>query len=247
MDTIPQNKVIDIHAHILPALDDGAQSIEQSIDMLLLSKKQGVDIIVATPHFHAGRLNPAEFLAKRGEAYNALMDEINSRALDVPQITLGAELALSPDILQYTDFCGLTINNSRYIMLEMPYTTWQNWNYDVVMTIINKHNLIPVMAHIERFAALFGDFSKIESLVNMDVLVQVNARSLSEHRFKKIINSLVKKNKFNLLGSDCHNTTTRRSEMDRAMREIAKRYSPSLLQDIHTYSNNVINDRAIDF
>jgi len=236
------HRVVDIHSHILPFIDDGAKDLEQAVDMLLLSKKQGVDMIVATPHFYSGMYTIPEFLSLREKSYNALTEKLRAENIDAPCIVLGAEVEISPDILTDGDIGKLTINNSRYIMLEMPYATWQSWNYNVIMTVINKYKLIPVMAHIERFANLLGGFSKIETLVNMDVLLQINAYSLVDRRFKKIINSLVEKDKLHLLGSDCHNTDTRRSEMDRAIHEISKKYSGSVLNNIFKNSNKIIED-----
>ncbi|MBR6529107.1 MAG: capsular polysaccharide biosynthesis protein, partial [Firmicutes bacterium] len=86
--------IIDFHSHLLPCVDHGSQSIEESIEMLRIMKSQGIDAVVATPHFYADEEFPEEFLKRRKVGAENLMKAIEGLAgEDFPHIYLGAEVA----------------------------------------------------------------------------------------------------------------------------------------------------------
>ena len=81
--------MIDIHSHILPGIDDGSQSVEESHALLALLREQGVETVVATPHFYADRNDPENFLRRRKEA----LARLDHGETEMPRILLGAEVA----------------------------------------------------------------------------------------------------------------------------------------------------------
>ncbi|MEF2562838.1 MAG: CpsB/CapC family capsule biosynthesis tyrosine phosphatase, partial [Negativibacillus sp.] len=86
--------MIDFHAHILPKMDDGSKSAEESIAMLKIQAEQGIRCVVATPHFYAEHETPQDFLHRREHSYQSLQQEIERQGLQeqLPQIRLGAEV-----------------------------------------------------------------------------------------------------------------------------------------------------------
>ena len=82
--------IIDMHCHILPGVDDGARDVETSLAMLEASRAQGVQYMVATPHFYATRDRVDTFLDRRREAWETLKPRMGA---DFPGIVLGAEVA----------------------------------------------------------------------------------------------------------------------------------------------------------
>lgn len=213
---------IDFHSHILPGVDDGAKSVDESIDMLLLEKEQGIDVVVATPHFYTESNTIEKFLADRQRAYQNLMDAAAARALRLPQILLGAEVSFSVDILELTDIERLCIGDTRTILLEMPFTQWGPWVYDEVYRLLAGKGLKPVIAHLERYS--FIKFEMIEKLLQMDLSVQLNAEAFVLRENKKIMARLMRGGYVDVIGSDAHNMTVRKSCLDAAIRKIEKKY-----------------------
>ena len=83
--------VIDFHSHILPGIDDGSRNVETSIGMLRMCREQGVDIMIATPHFYADSNRVERFVENRKNAYDKVMAE----NADIPHIMMGAEVAFN--------------------------------------------------------------------------------------------------------------------------------------------------------
>ena len=100
--------MIDIHSHFLPAIDDGSDSVRTSLAMLRESRRQNVDLIVATPHFYADEDDPESFLARRNEAYARLQAAMASVQDSFPRILLGAEIMYFP---------GMSVADELYELL----------------------------------------------------------------------------------------------------------------------------------
>ena len=88
-------RVVDFHSHILPNIDDGSKNLETSLRMLTESKRQGVDLMIATPHFYAWQDKMSKFLENRKNAYELVKQQIEQAEEPLPEIMLGAEVACS--------------------------------------------------------------------------------------------------------------------------------------------------------
>ena len=88
----------DIHTHILPFIDDGAENLEQSVAMLQQEKSTGVDRVILTPHYYCQRQTLEDFLSKREKYFREL--ETACRGISVPQMRLGAEVRYSVDLME---------------------------------------------------------------------------------------------------------------------------------------------------
>ena len=128
----------------LIAIDDGSDSIETSHKMLDMLKQQGIEQIIATPHFYAHRSKNIQFfLEKREEAY---------RLIGSPEyIRLGAEVAIEHGISDMTGIEKLAIQGSDLILLELPYTGYSSWMEEEIYNIAITYKLKPVIAHIHRY------------------------------------------------------------------------------------------------
>ena len=87
--------MIDFHSHVLPQIDDGSQSVEESLTLLRMQKEQGAEIVFATPHYIASHQDVPSFLSRRAAALERLRPELPA---DAPEIRLGAEVAFYPGI-----------------------------------------------------------------------------------------------------------------------------------------------------
>ena len=164
------NGIVDFHSHILPQIDDGSASIEESIAMLRLEAEQGIHHVVATPHFYAQHDSMEEFLARRAESEMRLREELEKHK-DLPDITVGAEVYFFRGISESDVLQKLTIGKSPYCLIEMPMATWTDSMYRELENIYTYHGLTPILAHIERYLDLQTRDS-LNSVLEQDVLVR---------------------------------------------------------------------------
>ena len=121
--------MIDFHSHFLPGIDDGAPDVETAVSMLIKSKSQGVDVVVATPHYYSHKQTVDEFLKNREESYELLKKYLDENQLDVPEIRLGAEVRFSHEIMEMQPE-KLVIEGTNTILIELPFTYWNEWIYE---------------------------------------------------------------------------------------------------------------------
>ena len=171
--------VIDFHSHILPGIDDGSRSLEQSIAMLKMEAEQGIRKVVATPHFYAQHDKPERFLQKRAEAEKLLREEM-AKHNDLPELEIGAEVYFFSGISDSDITSELTIGEKRYILIEMPMPPWSERIYRELENLWIKQDLVPIVAHIDRYIAPLRTFGIPKRLEELPVLVQANAEFFLE-------------------------------------------------------------------
>lgn len=222
--------MIDFHSHILPKIDDGSSSSNESIEMLTLTKQQGIGHIVATPHFYASETNPAEFLSRRNASYNRLISVINGGNL--PQIIPGAEVSYFEGISDCDELESLKILGTSLIMIEMPMCKWSERMLSELAAIYDKCGLVPLIAHIDRYIRLMHDKKLADRLSGLPVLIQANASFFIEKKSSRLALSMLSKGKIHLLGSDCHNVLTRRPNLGEAIEVINGKLGREAIQKI---------------
>jgi len=234
--------MIDFHSHILPCIDDGSQSVEMSLDMLSDSFAQGVSTVVATPHCYLTREADVEqFLLRREASYNALVKAMKKDSRKFPEIRLGCELKVMDEIPQMSALKPLCIENTDYVLVEMPYRRWNVNHYDFLYAMLLR-GMQPVMAHIERFKEYKKDFFNLFSL---ELLYQVNADSFICRPFKKFIPFLFERGAVQVIGSDMHNTTARASHMKPAREAIISGYGRERWEMLMSNAHNILNNRQV--
>lgn len=201
---------VDFHSHILPGVDDGAKNLQESTAMLGMLCSQGIQSVIATPHFRAHRDNVRDFLDRRHQAAETLKASTD-RKID---IYLGAEVALEREISDIENLSELSYEGTNYILIEFPYRPFSGWMIPEIECILYERNLIPVLAHIDRYAEFFsaGDYNEIFSLPG--VVFQVNNEAFQNRKSRSIVKTLIKNDLPFVLGSDCHNTENRKPNFD---------------------------------
>ena len=205
--------IIDFHTHILPAIDDGARNPACSLEMLKASFAQGVEYIIATPHFYGNRDRLDNFLNRRKEAADIVTQMLREDD-SLPGMRLGAEVAYFPGISRAEGMESLCIEGTRTLMLEMPFTIWNTRIIDEVFALAYDRKFTVVLAHVERFLGFPGQRDKLDILSEIPIYLQINADSLQEeklfkrNRSRELI-SWFETGKASLMGSDCHNMTDR--------------------------------------
>lgn len=211
--------ITDLHSHVLPGIDDGSQSVEQSMEMLRHARRLGVTRMVATPHFYAHNDDPTHFLQLRAEAEAALRAAMATDQ-DLPELIMGAEVYYFPGMSDATELMDLTIGDTCFLLVEMPPTPWTEDMYQELEQIELKQGLIPVLAHIDRYLTVWNQYGIFRKLKNLSVLIQANGGFFRNPKTQKWALRLLRKGKIHLLGSDCHDMDRRRPELPLALEQI---------------------------
>ena len=231
----------DFHSHILPGLDDGSRSVEESIAMLRLEAEQGIARVVATPHFYPRDDEPEEFLTRRAEAEALLRQEMQAHS-GLPALSIGAEVYYFNGISNSEAMSALTIDQGRCILIEMPAPPWTDTMYRELEGLHSKQGLLPVVAHVDRYIGRFRAFGIPERLAELPVLVQANAEFFLKKSTSAMALRMLKKNQIHLLGSDCHNLSSRNPNLGGALELIEKRLGKDLISAICGWQSHALPD-----
>jgi len=233
--------MIDFHSHILPGIDDGAKTVEESISMLKSSYEKGVRITVLTPHFYPkGQESLPPFIQKRQEAYELLKNACEGET-DIPEIRLGCEVNVATEVFEYDGIEKLCIEGTDYILLEIPHD--EEWNEELCDRIYNVKlkGLKPIVAHIDRYLPI--PKRALKDLAEVGALYQVNADAFMHFGIKKEVAKLFEQGFVHILGSDMHNLESRPNNMDRAMEELKAHFSAEHIRYLKENAEAVINNK----
>ena len=197
--------MIDIHTHILPGMDDGSGSLEESLAMAKESARQGVRLLAATPHFYATQEDPNSFLRRR-ERSLALLESAWQDGF--PTLLVGAEVRYFDGISRVEEVKSLAMEHTKILLLEMPFTSWSSRMVEEVLELQRSRGLQVLLAHVERY--LKDQDSQVwETFRQNGVWMQCNANFFLRWQTKRKAQALFKKGEIQMLGSDTHNMTSR--------------------------------------
>ncbi|MGN0397511.1 MAG: CpsB/CapC family capsule biosynthesis tyrosine phosphatase [Candidatus Fimimorpha sp.] len=241
-----QNYCADIHCHMLPRVDDGAESFEESIKMLNIALKEGIRTICLTPHYMPERWKPRPEKAREYQKYL----QRYARQFDPNiKIYLGNELFYRQGALEDLNKGNcLTLNGSRYVLVEFspvqPYQEiYKGLNYLI------SGGYTPILAHIERYIKINTSLDKAEELRQRGILIQVNASSVlggSGNTAKKFAKKLLKKNLVHVICTDAHSCRHRAPHMSECMQYVAKHYGDEYAQQLFCKNpENILYDKKV--
>ena len=205
--------MFDLHSHILPGLDDGAKTIEESMKMLRAAAGDGIDGMAATPHGkdvrEAGALG---LVSEHVETLNRLSQE---EPLDI-KIYVGMENHLTLDLPELVaSGKGFPINGGPYILVELPFDSLPDYTDDV-LTRLQEQGLTPLIAHPERQADIMRNPSIMGDLVGRGMLGQVTSTCILG-RFgpesRETAELLLNNGWVHVISTDCHRPTGPRAPM----------------------------------
>lgn len=222
--------MIDIHAHILPGIDDGAADWAESLEMAALAVESGVDLLVATPH-----------AASSGKARNWMNDDLVQLMLSFRRRLAEAKIPLkvvagmeifgtdeAPQLLREGKLMGL--NGSRYPLLEFPFVDYAAEATDILEEIL-ADGMRPVVAHPERYDYVQQNPSLLNLWVEMGCLLQINRGSLLGRfgRREQLLSEVLVMRGFAFaVASDAH----------------SPRYRTTWMQDVQEYLSREISPQA---
>jgi len=232
--------MIDFHAHIIPFIDDGAKDATEAIQMLQMIKAQGADLVVATPHFYGETMSVEDFLHKRNEAFLYLKQEAAAVTAPLPEIVLGAEVCFSYEIMEINHIDKLCIENTKSLLIEFSNDVWHEWVCDFLSYLVNEKKITPVVAHFERLLYANQNMNLLNKLIEMNVMIQINAESFLNRKTKKKIKWLINKDILCVLGSDAHNVSNRKPKLCEARDVIIKEFGAEKLEGMLSNSKSLL-------
>ena len=207
---------IDIHSHIVPDVDDGSESFDESCDIIRSASSSGTSVMVATPHFN----NP--FQGRSGVTKKTVLEKYSELkrvvAEEVPSVTLflGSELLVRDNIhevLGNNEF--FSINGSRYLLVEFAFDEKIS-NVKRYIEIIMSFGIVPVIAHPERYLFFENSYEDIYSIAEKGCLFQINKDSpLGKYGEKanKLSRWFIKNELVHCFAGDCHGVYHRNADM----------------------------------
>lgn len=195
------NEYVDIHSHILPGIDDGPESINDSINLISKIKDVGFKKIIATPHTYNQVYNNTNETIK--ESYDLLM---NSFSLDM-KISYASEYMLDHTILEKIKNRSILCLKNNYVLVEMSFMAAPNNLSEIIFEIITN-GYIPILAHPERYRFLHGNLQNFINLKKIGCEFQLNLLSVTGYygaQITKISEYLLKSDLIDYVGSDIHN------------------------------------------
>lgn len=228
-----------MHGHFLPGMDDGCKTPEEAVQLLKRSYAQGVRGMCATPHYYPVE-TAAAFLERREQAYSRLLEALDGET-EIPQIFLGAEVAYRPGLGYWEELRKLCLGNSSYLLLEMPFGSWSRETVRDVRNMCSSGGITPIIAHVERYLDIAGK-DKLAELLEMDVLVQMNAQFLLRPATRRRGRKMLENGTVQLLGSDCHNLTDRPPNLGQAAAYLTKKEMGQTLAQITALSSTLLRE-----
>ncbi len=230
---------LDIHSHILPDVDDGAQDIETSIELLEMSKEQGVTAVVATPHFYPDTDNAEEFAERINLAYDKLNSAVSGK--DLPKLFLGCELRYFSGIGKSRDIGQFVIKGTDYLLLELPYGAPITKTVTEDITALSE-NFNVILAHIERYHKVKG-YKKLLKLVSDGyATAHINADGITSKEESKICEKLIKGRLVSFVGSDMHSVHSRPPKIKQALDVIGEKLGRSAANRLIHKSNMLLEE-----
>ncbi|WP_089611577.1 tyrosine-protein phosphatase [Dehalobacterium formicoaceticum] len=203
--------MIDIHAHILPGIDDGPKTMEDSLSLLRYAKDNGVKEIIATPHYRPPKYQCANI--------KSIFEELKTK---VEQEGLGLNIFLGSEIYLEEEWqAGLmsgkcsSMGGSSYLLVELPRHKIYPY-HEKLLYEIQLQGFQIILAHIERFDYLIKEPDLLQTLKDRGYYMQLNASSLMDRRTKKTALNLLWKGVIHFIASDSHNLLSRKPQMREA-------------------------------
>ena len=205
--------MIDLHNHLLPGIDDGAKDWDMAVAMARMAYDDGTRQLVLTPH------NSAWWTHYYQDKIIPLADEFQRRLQDAGvdlEVRAGCEIYIDLDIpKRLNDGRAATLNNSHYVLVELPFTSWPLYT-DQVFFELQAAGYSVILAHPERYSAVMEKPEKLLPLAERGIIAQVTSGSLQGKfgsRAQKTAMHLLENNWAHFIASDAHELTNRTPTM----------------------------------
>ena len=232
--------LVDLHTHILPGVDDGAENIEQSLKLLEAERQNGVDAIVFTPHFLPQNGTIEHFLKRRDTAFQSLLPKAPSEI----RYLCGAEVLYSQYLANLEDVRSLCFQGTDYLLLELPYeASFTDKLFLAVERLVDEYAITPIIAHVERYLSVRAHPEHLIRFREMGCHIQINASSLLHPASRQVVKKLIKTGTVDLIASDCHDTVSRAPDLKAGYEAVEKYFDSHLAHYMQRTAQMIFEDR----
>ena len=230
--------MIDFHNHILPNVDDGPKTLEESIDMLKYANSQGITEVVQTVHFQHPKMDNKNvefnYLTKEVNKLQKIIDEKNINI----KIHLSAEVFYMPNLLSIYSNPLTTFGNGKYMLIEFTNNIYPT-GYEEEFYKLQSVGITPIVAHPERYRFVQNDINILNVWLERGYIIQIDAGSIIGqfgNKVQKFTLNMIDNGFIHIIGSDAHNTKKRNFCLKDSYNAIEKIYSIDLSNEL---KNNV--------
>ena len=239
--------MIDFHSHIIPNVDDGSRSVEETFELLKEAKDAGFSGVISTSHYMEEYYETD--VAERNVWIKAISESLGKKDIDL-NLYLGNEVYITKNIINLLETRKATsINNSNYVLFEFPMNSKPMDMYDIIYDML-EYKLIPILAHPERYSFVQKDPNLVYDLIQKGVLMQSNYGSLLGMYGEKaeiIVRKLLENNMVHFLGSDVHRSGSVYPKIHNCLREIETIIGEDKLEEISSVNPElVVENKRID-
>lgn len=229
--------LVEVHSHILPGIDDGSPDVETSLKMIEALQSQGAKAIVLTPHYYSDSISYEDFVARRDNALHLLEKSLPPGS---PKLIPAAEVYITKYLLNNSNLDALKIGNTDYALIEHPFSCdFSQEIYDRLLSLNYDYGIKPILAHIERYHAFMDDGDLLDSYIEMGCIAQVNVSSFvdSSRSVRKKLFKYLESGRIHLIGSDCHNLSSRRPDFETGVKAIIKKCGADAVEVLERNAN----------
>jgi protein-tyrosine phosphatase len=222
--------MIDIHSHILPGVDDGAQTLEEALKMLTIAVDGGVTTQYLTPHIHSGKYNNTkECLATH---FTQFKEQVNAANIEV-ELKLSAEVRIGVDVMQLVTQNAIPwlgeYQGKRTFLLEFPRQEIPYGSDNLVKWLLAR-NCLPIIVHPERNRTFLNQRHKLQTFIDLGCPLQITASSLTGKfgaDVQKMSEELLNQGLVSAIASDCHNLKGRSPDLGLVLGSLGNVYNPA--------------------
>jgi protein-tyrosine phosphatase len=238
--------MIDLHCHILPGIDDGAKTFEDSIEMARLAVEEGITHILATPHHKNRNWNNEK------EEVISLVKELQER-LDAASVDLtifpGQEIRIYGELLQDIENEKILFidEQQQYLLIEFPTSNIPTYTERLFYDLLSE-GITPIVVHPERNREILEHPNRLKTLVDKGALAQLTAASYTGgfgKQIQKISEQLVEANLVHIIASDAHNISNRAFHMQNAYRKLEKEFGKEVLEIFNQRTKDLVNGEVV--
>ena len=226
----------DIHCHVLPKVDDGSGSLEESLAMLETAAREGITDMIVTPHYKEGRRNASvKTIRERLRMVQEAADERNITVTLYP----GNEVYCFEGMAEALEEGRvLTLNGTDRVLIEFSPTDSYTYIRNA-LDDIRGLDYIPVAAHIERYECFLKHPEYVEELKHMDAEIQVNVSSVTGahgYGIRRFVHRLLKRRLVDYVATDAHDSERRTPAVQKCLSQLYRKYDSSYVEAV-TYGN----------
>lgn len=237
--------MIDIHVHILPNIDDGPATMQEALQLARHLVHEGIRYAVATPHY--GDEYPRRSAREVQERVFLFQQELNRHTIPL-QLFPGHEVRIKSGLVEDIQAGRLaTLNNSRYLLLELWETHWLPRTEQVLFEL-QTHGIVPILAHPERYQRIQKEPALLQSLLEKGVLTQITASSLlgkQGNTARRCAETLLKRGFVSCIASDAHDVERRAAHVRQSLQCVKTLVGANAVTQMsEIYPITIINNEA---